>query len=86
MVAGHLLLPVLGALASLVLGRAGLPEARKQKQRGAIQRADSQGPAVVAPEGTRLPRYACHAVELNLGNGGFPLVAGNRSRFSTRIL
>lgn len=70
--------PVLGAVLFLVLGRASLPEDRRQKQRHAQDTVNLQ---CAKPGGDLLaerPGWVAQAVDLNEHNGAFPLVGGNR--------
>jgi cardiolipin synthase len=76
------LFPVLGVLAYLVLGRADLPEHRKDKQRRAPQLVDHDDPW--APETVQgAPEWVGEAVELNRTNAGFPPTRGNRLQIRT---
>ncbi|MFI7493349.1 cardiolipin synthase [Kocuria sp. M4R2S49] len=74
------LFPVPGSLAYLVLGRAQLPESRRNKQAGAAQLVDPHGPGT-GEEDTgrdRLPDWLFETTRLNGHNGAFPLTGGNR--------
>lgn len=70
--------PILGGLVYLLLGRADLPERRKEKQREAARLVDPHGPGTDAEETGKVPQWLPETVRLNEHNGAFPLVGGNR--------
>ncbi len=70
--------PILGGLVFLLLGRADLPEARKRKQREAVERIDPGDAENGARVLERLPDRVAETVRLNQHNGAFPVAGGNR--------
>jgi cardiolipin synthase A/B len=70
--------PILGGLVFLLLGRADLPETRKQKQREAAERIDPVDAENGARQLERLPDRVTETVRLNQHNGAFPATGGHR--------
>lgn len=70
--------PVLGEMVFLLRSRAGLPEARKQKQREAAGLAGPEDPGTGAQEVQQLPNRVLMTTGLNQHNGAFPVAGGHR--------
>ncbi|MGQ1838880.1 cardiolipin synthase [Kocuria turfanensis] len=70
--------PILGGLVFLVLGRADLPQARKDKQREAAGLVDAHGPGTGAADLQQMPDRLAETVRLNQHHGAFPVAGGHR--------